>query len=181
MNSEQEQKLLEINAGLEKELAAKNRELAIEAALEKVRARTMAMQKSEELQEVIAVVLKQIQELGISMKERSAIINVFEEGVKDFNQWVASPQHDSTISLHTPYFDHPIHEDLWNARVNGIAFYVKSYTLKEKNAFFQYFFEHTDLKYIPEKEKELLLQHKYYELAVAFGKNSAICSVVVVK
>ena len=48
---------------LEKELAAKNRELEIEAALEKVRARTMAMQRSEELKDAASVLFQQARAL----------------------------------------------------------------------------------------------------------------------
>ena len=59
MNSKQEQLLTARNAALEKELAAKNRELEIEAALEEVRSRTMAMKKSEELSETAAVLFQQ--------------------------------------------------------------------------------------------------------------------------
>jgi signal transduction histidine kinase len=47
------------------ELESKNRELAIEAALEKVRSRTMAMQSSEELPEVANVMFLEVQALGI--------------------------------------------------------------------------------------------------------------------
>src|SRR3989339_105778 len=47
-----------------KAVEAQNRELEIEAALERVRARTMAMQHSNELREVIATVYEQFQRLG---------------------------------------------------------------------------------------------------------------------
>ena len=42
------------------------REVEIELALEKVRSRTMAMQKSEELSETAAEMFQQIQELGLN-------------------------------------------------------------------------------------------------------------------
>ena len=64
MTSQQEQNT-RIDA-LEKELAAKNNELHIEAALEKVRSRTMAMQKSEELSETAYILFQQFKELGES-------------------------------------------------------------------------------------------------------------------
>ncbi|MGB8318978.1 MAG: hypothetical protein WCE54_12680, partial [Ignavibacteriaceae bacterium] len=57
-----EQKISE----LEKELAKKNRELEIEAALEKVRARTMAMHQSNELAETAAILFQQMTELGVT-------------------------------------------------------------------------------------------------------------------
>ena len=46
------------------ELEEKNRELEIETALERVRARTMAMQKSDELAETSFMLFQQFKELG---------------------------------------------------------------------------------------------------------------------
>ena len=64
MNTQQAALLHQRNAELEKELAAKNRELEIEAALESVQARTMAMQKSEELTDDSKLLFQQLQTLG---------------------------------------------------------------------------------------------------------------------
>jgi signal transduction histidine kinase len=153
---------------------AQAKEAQIETALEKVRSRSLAMHHSDELKEVISEVLHKLQELGITMENRSAIICVYEEGVKEFTQWVASPEHSSAIGVQTTYFDSEIHNDIWNARTNGTDFYAKSYSAEEKNAMFQYFFAHTDLRFIPEQEKKWLLERGYYELAIAFEKHSAV-------
>src|SRR5215467_5810186 len=66
MNSHRPKKkdILKTTAKLQKELAAKNRELEIEAALERVRSRAMAMQKSEELPEVSFELFQQLKNLG---------------------------------------------------------------------------------------------------------------------
>ncbi|MBY0432856.1 MAG: nuclear transport factor 2 family protein, partial [Cyclobacteriaceae bacterium] len=55
------------------ELEHKNRELAIEAAMEKVRARSLAMQKPEELVEVAEVLRKEMGALGVEELETSSI------------------------------------------------------------------------------------------------------------
>ena len=47
------------------ELEIKNRELEIEAALERVRARSMSMQSSDELHDVLCVLFQQFDVLGI--------------------------------------------------------------------------------------------------------------------
>ena len=65
MNTQEEQLLVARNAALEKELAEKNRRLEIETALERVRARAMAMHHSEELNDVLSVLLGQFDILGI--------------------------------------------------------------------------------------------------------------------
>jgi hypothetical protein len=101
---------------LKKSWQQKKRELKIEAALEKVRSRSLAMHKSDELKEVIVIVLEKLQELNVTMVNRSAIIIEFEEGSKDFIQWVASPQHTFPLRLRAPYFDCVIFSDFWNAK-----------------------------------------------------------------
>jgi signal transduction histidine kinase len=153
---------------------AQAREARIEAALEKVRSRSLAMHKSDELKEVITVVLQKLQEVGVAMEGRSAIIAVFEEGVKEFVQYVASPEHSSVISDRTPYFDTPIINDFWGARVKGESLYTKSYSLQEKNEMFNYCFEHTELRHLPENEKRWLLEREQYETSVALEKHSAV-------
>jgi hypothetical protein len=158
--------------GLEKELAAKNLELEIEAALEKVRSRSLAMHKSDELKEVIVVVLEKLQELNVTMLDRSAIIIEFEEGSKDIIQWVASPQHTFPLRLRTPYFDTVIFSDFWDAKGKGIKFYTKSYSVDQKNSFFKYFFDHYG-QTVPDEEKKWILSCKHYDVSVAIEKKSA--------
>ena len=55
--------LLQQTAELERKLAGKNRELEIEAALERVRTSAMAMQKSDELVALIDTVQKELTKL----------------------------------------------------------------------------------------------------------------------
>jgi hypothetical protein len=59
------------------ELELKNRELVVEAALEKVRGRTMAMHKSDELSEVATLLFQQMSQLG-SIVDRFSI-GIFNE------------------------------------------------------------------------------------------------------
>src|SRR6185437_9865557 len=85
MESKTEQTLKKKNATLKKELAAKNRELEIEAALERVRARTMAMRKSEELPETASVLFQQFKELGQDPIQITIGIINEETGVIEFS------------------------------------------------------------------------------------------------
>ncbi len=86
MNNQQEKLLRSRNAELEKELAQKNRDLKIEAALERVRARTMAMQHSEELAETAFILFQQFKELGENPDQATIGIINEEEGVIEY--WV---------------------------------------------------------------------------------------------
>jgi len=67
------------------ELSLKNRELEIEAALERVRARTMAMHKSEELAETALVLYEQFSVLG-NIPDRMSI-GIFKEDTKEIELW----------------------------------------------------------------------------------------------
>jgi hypothetical protein len=66
MISQPEQLLMEKNAELQKELAAKKRELRIEASLQKIWETTMAMQHSEEMKEVGLILLEQMHLNGVN-------------------------------------------------------------------------------------------------------------------
>ena len=85
MNNQEEQLLNARNAALEKELVLKNRELEIEAALEIVRARTMAMQKSEELSDTAYVLFQQFMELGENPHQITIGMINEAEGFVEFN------------------------------------------------------------------------------------------------
>jgi signal transduction histidine kinase len=118
---------------------AQAREAQIEAALERVRSRTMAMQKSEELAEVIQVIYDQLVHLGINMAGTGFRIDYRESN--DFNVWYADASHTFPTKLHIPYFDHPLFNRYIEAKETGLDFYAVRLSYEEKNKFFQYFFE----------------------------------------
>jgi len=155
---------------------AQAREAQIEAALEKVRSRSLAMHKSDELKEVVAVVLEKLQELNIAMESRVAVIVVFKEGSTDFNQWVASPTDIANTYISTPYFEHIILSDFWKAKESGLDFYSKSYSKDEKNKYFKYFFENSFFENFEgiEDQKKWALEKEFYTYSPAFEKNSSL-------
>ncbi len=153
---------------------AQAREAKIEAALEKVRSRSLAMYETKELNEVVTVVFEKLQELGIALDSGGAIINIFIEGSRDVVQWIASHDLSSSQSYYIPYFDHPIFVDLWNAQESGLDFFSRAYSYEEKNSMFKKFFEYTDYKHFPDDFKERMLQNENYSIAGAWSKHSAI-------
>jgi signal transduction histidine kinase/DNA-binding response OmpR family regulator len=70
------------------ELKTKNRELEIEAALERVRAQALAMQTSDDLIEVANVLREQMGKLGQPELE-SSIVHLYEGDFETFNVWYA--------------------------------------------------------------------------------------------
>src|SRR5277367_1898073 len=87
-------------------------ELKIESLLEEVRARTMAMQKSEELKDVVAIVFEKFRELNLQTDGGTAIL-IFNDENKDVDYWTANPDWISATLFRTPYFDHPVNNDMW--------------------------------------------------------------------
>jgi signal transduction histidine kinase len=152
---------------------AQAREARIEAALERVRARSMAMQKTEDLREVVKVLFEQMQRLSVDMGFASVSIFIFEDGSRNIRQWLPLP--DGVSSLSVPYFDHPISSDLFDAKESGVDFFKKIYTLEEKNTWLEYGFEHTDYKDLPVAFKSSLLQAPGYAIAITLAKYSGIC------
>jgi hypothetical protein len=154
-------------------LKQNNRELQIEAALEKIRSSSLAMQKTEDLREVVKVLFEQMQGLSVDMGFASVSIFIFEDGSRNIRQWLPLP--DGVSSMSVPYFNHPISSDLFDAKESGEDFFTKIYTLEEKNTWLAHGFEHTDYKDLPVDFKSSLLQAPGYGMAITLAKNSGIC------
>jgi signal transduction histidine kinase len=162
------------NAQLEKDLAQKIRELEIEAALEQVRSRSLAMHQTEELREVVSVVFEKLHELGIVMDEEAASIVIFTEGTKDLILWNAIPDQLYSKSFHIPYYDTTVISSLLDARNARADFFKKNYTPQEKDHFWKWAVECSDYKNIPADRKKHILESKHFACSVAFTKNSAM-------
>ena len=78
---------------------AQAREAQIELALERVRARTMAMQKCEELKEVIQIVNEQFVHLNILVEHSGFIMDYKERD--DMHIWLADPNRSSLPDNHS--------------------------------------------------------------------------------
>jgi len=72
------------------ELEQTNRELEIEAALERVRSRSMAMHKSEELAELSLELVKQVQALGVATW--FCAFNIYDDDPKGSLEWGSNGQ-----------------------------------------------------------------------------------------
>jgi signal transduction histidine kinase len=147
------------------------REAHVEAALERVRARTMAMHKSEELLEVIITVFDQLNKLSI--ESDGAHIHIYDD-TKDFNLWIANPEQNYASRLYFPYFNHRVFNDFWKSLERGEKFKTEVFSRKEKDLLFKHFFKHSDLKDAPENRKQYLLNSKGWARSIVFGKNAAL-------
>ena len=151
---------------------AQAREAQIEAALEKVRSRSLAMHKSDELQEVVRAVFDRLNELDIVMNATS--IFIFKEDSDDLEQWVALSGHQYSTCFHLAYFDFAVFRDLKEAREKGKDSFIKKYSFQEKNDWFRFAFEHTEYRQIADARKKYLLESECAVFSYALTKNTGI-------
>ncbi len=132
---------------------AQAKEARIETALERVISRSMGMQKSEELKEVIQIVFEQLRQLNFNVD--SAHFNLNFKESDDYNLWSAAPNQPYPVKTYIPFFDHPVFIRAREAKEKGLDFFTESYTQEEKNTFFEHLFKHTPL--IPAERRKYIL------------------------
>ena len=152
-------------------LERKNRDLEIEAALERVRSRTMAMQKSDELLEVIKTVFEQFQYLGFRVD--MANFN-FLSNDKDWHMWLATPEKAYPEVIHVPYIRHPLFDRPIETARKGLDFMSDVLTYEESNIVTNHFLETTILKNDPPDKKQYYAKSKGLARSIVFMKNIAL-------
>ncbi|HEX5652499.1 MAG TPA: hypothetical protein VFX58_05465, partial [Chitinophagaceae bacterium] len=155
-----------------KQALAQAREAQIEAAVEKVRSRSLAMHKSEELQDVVHTVFERLKELNVDFY--TAIIILFTEGSKDIIWWLESKANQQYPRMLVPFSPFTYFNDLFARRAKGADLLSKCYSFDEKNKLFHHLFENTDFKYVPEKQKQFLLGAEFATMSVALAGNTGI-------
>ncbi len=125
---------------------AQAREARIEAALERVRSRTMGMHKSEELKEVIQVVYEQFVNLDISVEHTGFIVDY--KRSDNMHIWLAD-QNGAPSEITIPYFDSPHWNSFIEAKKTGQDYFANNLDFEQKNKFYKKLFE-----YIPELSEE---------------------------
>ncbi|MEP7142041.1 MAG: ATP-binding protein [Ferruginibacter sp.] len=175
MTSQQEQLRNAGSAALERDLAEKNRQLEIEAALEKVRSRSLAMHNSTELNEVVKVVFDQFNALEIGLYgEKTLSLITFNDSKKEITNYLTFPDETYPVSTFIPFYDHPIITDVWDAKNSGVDYFSKVYGSEEKDSYFIWAFEHTNNKNLTEENKKLIRESKVFATTIAFAKYSGI-------
>jgi len=134
-----------------KKAEAQAREAQIETALERVRSRSMGMQKSDELKEVIQVVYEQFVHLNIHVEHTGFIMDY--KTREDMHIWLAD-KHVVPFQVTIPYFDCAHWNSFIEAKQKGKNFFANHLSFEEKNKFYQDLF-----KLIPGVPEETL---EYY-------------------
>ncbi|MBX2817690.1 MAG: hypothetical protein KTR24_16920, partial [Saprospiraceae bacterium] len=128
------------------------REAKIEAALERVRAASLAMHDSSDLMKVVAIVLEQVQNLGI--KSDSTIINTDLENLDQITAWSALPGEKFPHPVVIPYVDNTIFQSYCEV-VQGSKSYVTDRIEKsDKDAWYQHVFDHSKFGELVSEERK---------------------------
>jgi hypothetical protein len=138
---------------------AQTREAQIEAALERVRATSLAMHHTSELQGVVDSLSRQFQNLDIDANG-GAFITINKEVEKDLPIWGSSGAANYIQKVTIPFLDKPIFTQLRDAIKNRNDFLVEEYTHTEKIEFFQHLFNHSPWNLLPPKRKKELLSRE---------------------
>ncbi len=117
---------------------AQAREAQIEAALERVRSRTMAMHKSEELLDVINVVSEQMQLVGIRF---GFVCFGMIDSYGNLDFWMAAPQAGEPEKIHMPFIDNPLTTTLLEAKQKGQRLLVNLFSREEMMEWSNVFFD----------------------------------------
>ncbi len=120
---------------------AQAREAQIEASLERVRSRSMAMHQSDELKDVIKEIFEQMAQLNINAEHAGIVVDY--EPKKDFNFWVADNQ-DIPARITVPYLDLVWDKQFTEAKEKGKDFFITHLNFEEKNSFYKQLLPHID-------------------------------------
>jgi signal transduction histidine kinase len=150
---------------------AQAREAEIEVALEKVRSRSLAMHKSEELKEVVFSVFERLRELRIQTDSTNLVVYHDESQKAEF--WTANEMNYATkFTLPMTGRFYPI---------EGVKFrkeqkvFQRHLPFEEKNRFWEELFETPDFRKVPEARKNFLLENTdCLSQLLAFGKFTGI-------
>ena len=145
---------------------AQAREAQIEAALERVRSKSLAMHKSSEIQEVVALVFNQLQQLGLNFEVVCIATRV--ENTNDLIVWVGNEQNSYSNRIFVPLMDFGPGpgRDIIDAMDNSVPFFSKVYPFEEKNRFWEHAFENSDFRHIPDARKQYILDSPRFSLSV---------------
>ncbi|MFL5808213.1 MAG: hypothetical protein ACJ749_01750, partial [Flavisolibacter sp.] len=146
---------------------AQAREAQIELGLERVRARAMAMQKSDELVELISTVQKELTKLEFQLN--NCIFWIMQAQPISATWWIA-PVHNTNLpeSYKVPFPDLPYFNsvyDAWKQRISKWVYKLEGGNKKETD---RYIFSQTDLKRFPAKVKNAFSKAGYVYISFSF-------------
>ena len=153
---------------------AQAREAQIEAGLERVRSRSLAMHNTSELQEVIHTVHKELLHLNIAISGGSfiAINNDIDTALRC---WGSGGTANTTEEVHLPFYKKPFCTNLINGIKSAPGFFTEEFTQQEKKHFFTFLFKHEPWSKLDEKQKkETLASAGGYTRSCCVSRHTSI-------
>jgi signal transduction histidine kinase len=151
------------------QLAHKNRELEIEAALEKVRSAAMAMQHSDQLAGVVGLMYRQLEDLQFGLYQ--VLVSIFDLDKNVIEWWSRGFGEDKLPQRNIiPIINHPLPNQQLEAWKSATEY--REYVLggDEKVSWEDYLFTRTDLQYFPDHVKTQMRSIESVCLADAYMK-----------
>ena len=165
MDNRRQEKLMEENASLKKQLADKaielehqRRELEVEAALDNVRLRAGAMRSSSELGETSAVLFQQLNELGINAIRTA--VGIFDDPNEALELWLTSYADSREMVRMLYYFNfhiHPVFENIIPARQQNKPYALTILSGNQVRSYYQ-----TMSTYLSEPRQQVFNETEYF-------------------
>jgi signal transduction histidine kinase len=153
---------------------AQAREAQIEAALERVRSRTMAMHQTSELQEVIHRVHQELLNLQLSIDGGSFVV-INKDIENELKCWGSGGTADTSEEVVVPDFNMPFCTNLIKGIKIGPGFFTEEFSQWEKKKYFTKLFDHVPWSNLSgEQKQETLASPGGYTRSVAVSKYTSI-------
>ncbi|CAN5315344.1 hypothetical protein BH23BAC1_BH23BAC1_50520 [soil metagenome] len=155
------------------DLKAKYRELEIEACLERVRAKTMAMHKSSEIREVASTMYTELRKLDFQYGACTIILMM--ENSMDMEWWIGGfEEGEFPQAYRISFFEHPVYRNIWEGWKHEENFRVIQLKGKSKKSFDQELFFHNGFKDLTESVKAWMLAQTSVIFSLAYMKHGAL-------
>jgi hypothetical protein len=149
-----------------KKAQAQAREAQVETSLERVRSRSMGMQKSDELKDVIKTIFDQLTLLDINAEHAGIVVDF--KPFEDWTFWIAENQ-DIPSQIKVPYLDSEWDRKYTDAKANGEEFFTVQLNYEEKNKFYKDLLSH--IPDINKKEREFYFNCEGLAISTVVQKN----------
>ncbi len=152
---------------------AQAREAEIELGLERVRSRAMAMQSSEEVNELIGTVFTELTKLDLLLTR--CIIWVFQPATLDARWWMANIEEPSNpMNFYIKYHEHPAYLVFVEAWKRQNVKFVYDLRGQDKKNWDDFLFNETELKNLPGVVKNGMREPERVLLSASFNNFGGI-------
>jgi flagellar hook-basal body complex protein FliE len=152
------------------------KEAKIEAALERVRSRSLAMHHSTELSAVVDTLLREFTNLEFTLT--FCIINLINEQDRSNTVWAANPEAgNQPESYYMKFEDYPFHHAMWDAWKGQQKKFIYTIEGEEKRIYDEYLYTKTEFSRFPKHVQDANKALKRYVAGFTFFKYSGLQTV----